>query len=52
MDKILEKWDEILQTVKTEHDVSDKDAKATLDNIYLIFIFLFPLSCYSFQFIS
>ena len=23
MDKILEKWDEILQTVKTEHDVSD-----------------------------
>ena len=23
MDKILEKWDEILQTVKTEHDISD-----------------------------
>lgn len=23
MDKILEKWDEILKTVKTEHDVSD-----------------------------
>ena len=37
---------------RSEHDVSDKDAKATLDNIYLTFIFLFPLSCYSFQFIS
>ncbi len=23
MDKILEKWDEILQTIKTEHDISD-----------------------------
>ena len=23
MDLILEKWDEILMTVKTEHDVSD-----------------------------
>ena len=23
MDQILEKWDEILMTVKTEHDISD-----------------------------
>ena len=23
MDKILEKWDEILQTVKTEHEITD-----------------------------
>ena len=23
MDKILEKWDEILSTVKHEHDISD-----------------------------
>ena len=23
MDKILEKWDEILHTVKTEHDISE-----------------------------
>ena len=23
MDKVLEKWDEILSTVKTEHEISD-----------------------------
>ena len=35
MDKILEKWDEILLTVKTENDVSDISCMAFPPHFFL-----------------